>query len=114
MSESIPLHKLRKFKNRRTAREDITISPDVDTMPQAATAKAIVAARRNREYSLGRRNGRYSDDPEEHEGLLDSSEGDDNEISRDSPVRILQITYWSSNLDSGESTPEESFYQSER
>ncbi|KAJ3516332.1 hypothetical protein NLJ89_g1185 [Agrocybe chaxingu] len=46
-------------------------------MPAATVAKTVVAARRNREYSSGRRQGRYADDSDEERGLLGSASYDD-------------------------------------
>ncbi|KDR78234.1 hypothetical protein GALMADRAFT_245314 [Galerina marginata CBS 339.88] len=81
MSDSIPLHKLRRTKYQRAALEEpgITLSPDTD-MPSAVAAKAAVAARRNRGYNSARRGERYQDDSEEEQGLLRTGsyeEGDD-------------------------------------
>lgn len=74
MSDSIPLHKLRRNKQPRTPSEDTGISLFLDTnaMPSAVVAKAAIATRRNREYESRRRGDRYADDSEEEQGLLGS------------------------------------------
>lgn len=99
MTDSIPLHKLRRNKDQEAASDiqGISLPQDNPSMPTSNVAKAAVASRRNREYNSGRRNERYADDPEEEQGLLGATaydEGDeDEETGRNlSPVSVSEIS----------------------
>ncbi|KAF8900131.1 aminophospholipid-transporting P-type ATPase [Gymnopilus junonius] len=95
MTDSIPLHKLRRNQHQRAAPDVQGISLPEDSPSMPTSSVAIVASRRNRGYNSGRRNERYADDPEEEQGLLRSAtyeEGDDNgEMESNlSPVQAAQ------------------------